>query len=144
MNFTKYRSILWLMLPSSVVGWWKKKQMWNFENLKDPMESRKFAVRFWLQWRPPEGIHFHWRGLKKCFLQFKTLRRVIYIPLEGFRYLSRGFIIPLEGFRNLSKGFVIPLERFSYPSYGFIITLERFRYPSLGFVMPLEGFRYLS
>ena len=27
---------------------------------------------------------------KKCFLKFKTLRRVIYIPLEGFRYLSRG------------------------------------------------------
>ena len=44
------------------------------------------------------GAIFHWRGFKKCFLQFKTLRRVIYIPLEGFRYPSWGFIIPLEGF----------------------------------------------
>ena len=34
------------------------------------------------------GHFFHWRGLKKCFLQFKTLRGVIYIPLEGFRYPS--------------------------------------------------------
>ena len=54
---------------------------------------------------PLEGTYFHWRGSKRCFLQFKTLRRVIYIPLEGFRYLSRGFINPLEGFR--------------YPSYEF-------------------------
>jgi len=67
-------------------------------------ESRKFVVRFWLHWRPQEGIHFHWRGLKKYFLQFKTLRRVIYIPLEEFRYPSYGFIIPLEGFRYLSRG----------------------------------------
>ena len=61
-------------------------------------ESRKFIVKFSLHWRPPEGIHFHFRGLKKFFLQFETLHRVIYIPLWGFSYLSWGFIIPLEGF----------------------------------------------
>ena len=83
-------------------------------------------------WTPLEGIYFHWRGLKKCFLQFKTLRRVIHIPLEGFRYISWGFIIPLEGFRNLSRGFIHPLEGFRYPSYGFIIQLEGFRYLSRG------------
>ena len=31
------------------------------------IESRKFEVRFWLHWRPPEGILFHWRGLKNTF-----------------------------------------------------------------------------
>ena len=41
-----------------------------------------------IQLNIPEGIHFHWRGLKKWFLQFKTLRRVIYIPQEGFRYIE--------------------------------------------------------
>ena len=79
-------------------------------------ESRKFVVKFSLHWRPPEGIHFHFRGLKKFFLQFETLRRVIYIPLWGFSYLSWGFIIPLEGFRYPSWGFIIPLEGFRCPS----------------------------
>ena len=51
-------------------------------------ESRKFVVRFWLHWKPPEGIQFHWRGLINRFLQFKTLRRVIYIPLDGFRIIQ--------------------------------------------------------
>ena len=107
-------------------------------------ELQKFVVRFWLHWRPPEGIHFHWRGLNKCCLQFKTLCRVIYIPLEGFRYPFYGFIIPLEGFRYLSRGCINPLEGFRYPSYGFIIPLEGFRNLSRGFIIPLEGFRYLS
>ena len=93
-------------------------------------ESRKFVVRFWHHWRPLEGIHFHWRGLKKCFLQFKTLRRVICIPLEGFRYLSRRIIIPLEGFRNFSRGLINPLKGFRYLFRGFIIPLEGFRHPS--------------
>ena len=54
------------------------------------LESRKLVVRFWLHWRLPEGIHFHRRGLKKCFLQFQTLlliwvtevRSKILTPLE--------------------------------------------------------------
>jgi len=50
------------------------------------------------------GNSFSLEGFEKYFLQFKTLRRVIYIPLEGFRYLSRGVIIPLEGFRYPSWG----------------------------------------
>ena len=60
-------------------------------------DSKKFVVRFRFYWRPPEGFYFHWRGFKKCLLQLKTLRRVIYIPLEGFRCPSWGVIIPLEG-----------------------------------------------
>ena len=91
-----------------------------------------WTQRFRFYWKPLGGFYFHWWGLKKCFLQFKTLRRVIYIPLEGFRYISWGFIIPLEGFRNLSRGFIHPLEGFRYPSYGFIIQLEGFRYLSRG------------
>ena len=68
------------------------------------LESRKFVERFWLQWRPPAGIHFHWRGLKKCFLQFKTFRRVIYIQIYilggynstgGIHLSFQGFLIPL-------------------------------------------------
>ena len=72
------------------------------------------------------------------------LRMVIYIPLEGFRYLSRGGINPLEGFRYPSYGFIIPLEGFRNLSRGFIIPLEGFRYLSRGFINPLEEFRYLS
>ena len=44
------------------------------------------------------GILFSLEGFEKCVLQFKTLLRVIYIPLEGFRYNSRGVVISLEGF----------------------------------------------
>ena len=93
-------------------------------------DSKKFVVRFRFYWRPPEGFYFHWRGFKKCFLQFKTLHRVIYIPLEGFRCPSWRVIIALEGFSYPSWGVIIPLEEFRYPSYGFIIPLEGFRYPS--------------
>ena len=81
-------------------------------------DSKKFVVRFRFYWRPPEGFYFHWRGLKNCFLQLKTLRRVIYIPLEGFRCPSWGVIFPLERFSYPSKGFIIPLEGFRYPSWG--------------------------
>jgi len=56
------------------------------------------------------------QGLKKFFLQFKILRRVIYIPLEGFICPSWGVIIPLEGFRYPSQGFIIALEGFRYLS----------------------------
>jgi len=108
------------------------------------MDSKKFIVRFQFYWRSPEGFYFHCRGFKKCFLQFKTLPRVIYIPLEGFRYPSWGVIIPLEGFRYSSYGFIIPLEGFRYPSCGFIIVLEGFTYLSRGFIIPLEGFSYPS
>ena len=85
----------------------------HFAHIYIYIESRKFVVRFRFYCRPPEGFYFHWRGLKKCFLQFKTLGRVIYIPLEGFRCPSWGVTIPLEGF--------------SYPTWGFIIPLEGFR-----------------
>ena len=30
-------------------------------------ESRNFVVSFWLDFRPPEGILFYWRGLKLAF-----------------------------------------------------------------------------
>ena len=60
------------------------------------------------------GNSFSQEGFEKMF--FKTLRRVNYIPLEGFRYLSWGYKIPLEGFRYLSRGFIIPPAGFSYPS----------------------------
>ena len=99
-------------------------------------DSKKFLVRFRFYWRSP-GFYFHWSGLKKCFLQFKTLQRVINIPPEGFRYLSRGVIIPLEGFSYPSWGVIIPLEGFIYPSWGFIIPMEGSRYPSYGFTIPL-------
>jgi len=107
-------------------------------------DSKKFIVRFCFYWRPPEGFYFHWRCLKKCFLKFKTLSRMNYIPLDGFRYLSRGVIIPQEGFRYPSWGVMIPLEGFSYPSKEFIIPLEGFRCPSWGVIVPLEGFSYPS
>ena len=103
-----------------------------------------WTQRFRFYLRPLGGFYFHWRGLKKCFLQFKTLRRVIYIPLEGFRYLSWGFIYPLEGLRYPSCGFIIPLEGFRYLSRGFINLLEGFRNLSRGFKNPLEEFRYPS
>ena len=35
------------------------------------IESRKFVVRVRLHWRPPEEIHFHWRGLKNAFYNLK-------------------------------------------------------------------------
>jgi len=79
------------------------------------IDSTKFIVGFRFYWRPPEGFYFHWRGFKKCFLQFKTLRRVIYIQLEGFRCPSWGVIIPLEDSVILPEGVIIPLEGFSYP-----------------------------
>ena len=64
--------------------------VYNFENwlFSISMDSKKFVVRFRFYWRPPEGFYFHWRGFNNCFLKFKTLRRVCYIPLEGFRYPS--------------------------------------------------------
>ena len=78
------------------------------------------------------GISFSLEGFKNNRdLQFKTLRREIYILLEGFRYLLRGFLILLERFRYPSRGFITPLERFRYSSRGFIIPLEGFRYPTI-------------
>ena len=65
----------------------------------------------------------------------KTLCRVIYILLEGFRYISRGVIIPLEGFRYPSQRFKILLQGFRYLSRGFIIPLEGFSYPSQALVI---------
>ena len=62
-------------------------------------ESRKFAVRFWLHWRSPEGINFHWRGLKKAFYNLKLYAGWFTFHWR-FRYLSRGIIIPLEGFSS--------------------------------------------
>ena len=44
------------------------------------------------------GILFSLEGFQKMPFTIKTLRRVIYIPLEGFRCPSWGVIIPLEGF----------------------------------------------
>ena len=73
------------------------------------MDSKKFVVRFRFYWRPPEGFHFHWKGLKTQFFQFETLRMVIYNPMEVIVDLSRGFIIPLEGFRYPSWRLITPL-----------------------------------
>jgi len=75
------------------------------------------------------------RGWKKCFSQFKTLRRVIYIPVEGFRYLSRGFLLGVcnstGGIQISFQEFIIPLVRFSNPYWWLKIPLEGFRNPSL-------------
>ena len=59
-------------------------------------ESRKFVVRFWFHWRPPEGFIFTGGVWKNAFLQFKTFHwkdsdifpGSFKIPLEGFRYPS--------------------------------------------------------
>ena len=108
-------------------------------NISDNFQSHlKVRSKILLHWRPPEGFHFHWRGLKNRDLQFKTLRRVIYFPLEGLRYLSRGFLTPLDGFRYPSKGFITPLEGFRY------FSLEGVRYPYREFITPLEGFKYFA
>ena len=107
-------------------------------------DSKKFVVRFRFYWISPEGFYFHWRGFKKCFLQFKTIHRVIYIPLEGFKCPSKGFIISLEGFRCPSWGFIFPLEGFRYPSLGFIIPLEGLRCPSWGVYNSTGGIQLSS
>ena len=44
------------------------------------------------------GNSFSLEGFQKMLFTIKTLRRVIYISLEGFRCPSWGVIIPLEGF----------------------------------------------
>ena len=75
------------------------------ERRQQYIDSKRFVVRFRFYWRPPEGFYFHRRGFKK------TLRRVIYIPLEGFRCPSWGIIIPLEGFSYPSW---CPVESKSY------------------------------
>ena len=90
------------------------------------LNSKKFVVRFRFYWRPPEGFHFHWRGLKSQFFKFKTLHMMIYNPLEGIIDLSRELIIPLEGFRYLSRGFIISLEGFRYLFRWFNIPLKGF------------------
>ena len=45
------------------------------------------------------GISFLLEGLRNRSLQFGTLLRVVYIPLDGFWYPSWRLKIPLEGFR---------------------------------------------
>ena len=77
------------------------------------LESRKFVERFWLQWRPPAGIHFHWRGLKKCFLQFKTFRRVIYIQIYilGGYNSTGGIHLSFQGVYNSTGGIQLSFQR---------------------------------
>ena len=49
------------------------------------LESRKFVVRFWLHWKPPEGIQFHWRDLKN---------RVIFLFVFIFVFVICYLLIP--------------------------------------------------
>ena len=105
-------------------------------------DSKKFVVRFRFYWRPPEGFYFHWRGLKNCFLQLKTLRRVIYIPLEGFRCPS--FLLT---FHTFHPSFLFVFTHFFHPvqpgylnpSSGIINPQEGYLNPSSGIINPLEG-----
>jgi len=64
------------------------------------------------------GNSFSLEGFEKCFLQFKTLRRVIYIPLEGFRYLSKGFIaLQIKGFHFGNRvDCITSAQRYSGPT----------------------------
>ena len=89
------------------------------------------------------------------FLQFKTFRRVIYIPIEGFRYLnpSSEIINPQEGHRNPFSGVIKPQRRITEslqwnynppkghlnPSSGIINPQEGYLNPSSGIINPLEG-----
>ena len=97
------------------------------------LESRKFVERFWLHWRPPEGIHFHWRGLKKCFLQFKTFRRVIYIQIYiwGGYNSTGGIQISFRGVYNSIGGIQISFLG-GYKSTGSIELSSMGGYNSTG------------
>ena len=90
-------------------------------------ESRKFVVRFSLHWRPLEGIHFHWTGLKKFFLQFK-----LYAGWFTFHWRDSD-IFPVGLKFHWRDSDIFP--------GGFIIPLEGFRYPSREFKIPPKGFR---
>ena len=87
-------------------------------------ESQKFVVRFWLHWRQPEGIQFHWRDLKNRFLQFKTLRRVIYIhggiqiSFLGIHNSTGGIQISFLGVYNSTGGIQISFQGRVYNSTG--------------------------
>ena len=124
------------------VTWYRvSHEIWQLENsfqcllsyavlaIKQFLESRKFVVRFWLHWRPPEGILFHWRALKKCFLQFKTLNSTGGIQMSFLGgYNSTGGILlsflgvyiynSTGGIQMSFLGFIIPLEGFRCPSWG--------------------------
>ena len=89
------------------------------------------------------GNSFLLEGFKKCFLQFKTLRRVNHSS-GGLQMSFQGVYKSTGGIQISIQGFINPLEGFRYLSRGFINPLEGFRYLSRGFINPLEGFRYLS
>jgi len=88
-------------------------------------ESRKFVVRF-----DYTGIQFHWRCLKNCCLQFKTLRRVINIPLEEFRSLSGGLSFHwrdsdiLPGVYNFIGGIQISIQGVYNSTGGIQISIQ--------------------
>ena len=64
------------------------------------------------------GNSFSLEGFVGCFLQFKTLCRVIYITLEGFRYLSKGFIaLQIKGFHIGNRvDCITSAQRYSGPT----------------------------
>ena len=104
-------------------------------------EIKKFVVRFWHHWRPlVEGFHFHWKGFKNSCLQFKTFRRVIYIPLDVYLNPSSESIISLEGYLNPSSGNLKILDVYLNPSSESIIFLEGYLNPSSGNFKILEGY----
>ena len=90
------------------------------------------------------GILFSLEGFEKCFLQSKTLRRVILHSTGGIQmsflvvYNSTGGIqISFLGVYNSTGGIQLSFQgvynstggiQISY--WGFIISLEGFRYPS--------------
>ena len=135
-------------------------------NISDNFQSHlKVRSKILLHWRPPEGFHFHWRGLKNRDLQFKTLRKFIYIPLEGLRYLFRfffnstggiqifstggsqislqrvynstGIINHLDGYLNSSSGNINPLDDYLNPSSGILNTPGEYPNPSSGIINSL-------
>ena len=65
------------------------------------------------------GILFSLEGFQKMPFTIKTLRRVIYIPLEGFRYLSSGFIIPLDRYLNPPVDCTSPCVKFQIEKSDF-------------------------
>ena len=82
------------------------------------------------------GISFLLEGFEKCFLQFKTLRRVIYIPLQ------EGFII-FPGVYNSTEGIQMSFQGV-YKSPGGIQISFLWVYNSSGGIQYLVMFVVLS
>ena len=76
-------------------------------------ESRKFLIRFSLQQRPPEGIYFHWRGLKNRYNNIK-----LYAGSFTFHWRNSD-ILPGWGFKITLEGFTGEFINPSSPAQSF-------------------------